>query len=398
MKKRARILSTIIILIIIILIPFLSLNLTGFSVQEPQKQIQFYFYDEATNCPLNGYVFTNNKPIGKSENGIFILEYNNYITNFKDNQDISIFGELGDCFENSELYFNKYWTLPEIKEYNFLGDSLFNFKTNINPNNPTKKELQGFIQAKKVNKELENININTNSNTLNDLSKINTYLNNQITYKDDWAFEKETNYWQTPKETLEIQKGDCEDFSTTLLSLFLTYNNKLNCYNIVFSSHVTTFCHFNDYYAYYDQGKTKLIKEIPNHNQKTKSRLEQLNQDYFEHYELNLTEAIPHYAFNDQEFIEFKTNQDFIEWQYNLKNTKTQSNLFKDIEDKITQNTENLPDTNLKDGELRTQTIALPSSKQFPLFIFLLSITLIIIIFAIIIINKKRKKRYIHQN
>ena len=100
MKKRARILLPLSIIIILILIPFISLKFTGFLVQEPQKQVQFYFYDELTNCPLNGYIFSNNKPIGKSENGFFNLTYNNYVTNFQDNKDISIFGKLGNCFEN----------------------------------------------------------------------------------------------------------------------------------------------------------------------------------------------------------------------------------------------------------------------------------------------------------
>ena len=392
MKKTTIILTLItLISIIIILHSFTPSKLTGNIIKEQEKQIQFYFYDELTNCSLNGYIFINDKPLGKSYNGYFNLTYANYITNFQNNHEISIFGELGNCFKNSNLFFNKHYILPKIEKYNFLGDSIFNFATKINSNNPAKKELQSFIQPKKVILELNNININ--KNTLESLSEINQYLNNKIEYVKDWEFEKPINHWQTPLETLEKEQGDCEDFSTTLLSLFLTYNNSLNCYNLVFTTHITTFCYIEDYYIYYDQKKTELKKQIKNkiNPEKTKAELSQLKKDYFEYYGINgNNETKIHYAFNDHEYIEFKNENEFVNWQYNLKNIKTKINLFPDIEKQLIENLKNLPEINLENGELRTQTISLPNSKNFPYFIiFIISVFLIILFWVLI---KKIKK------
>jgi len=387
MEKRARILIPIMIFFLIILVPLISLKFTGFLVKEPQKQIQFHFYDETNNCPLDGYIFIGEKPIGKSENGYFDLTYNNYIMNIENsNQEVSIFGKLGNCFTNPDLFFDKYWTIPKIEEYHFLGESVFNFKTKINSNNPTKRELQGFIQPEKVSSELDNLNLKDKT-TSQALSEINNYLNNQITYTIDWDFNKETNYWQVPSETINLKTGDCEDYSTTLLSLFTAYNNQLNCYNIVFTSHVTTFCYIEDYYAYYDQEKTQLIKKILN-NQKTKQQLEDLNNDYFKYYGINKTKSQPHYAFNDKEFIEFNGNS-LVDWQFQIKNTKQQSDLFLNIENKIIQNIENLSDINLETGELKTATISLPNSKSFPTMIVLA--LAVLLVFLVIIIIKIRK-------
>ena len=83
-----------------------------------------------------------------------------------------------------------------------------------------------------------------------------------ITFGIDYVSESNNeDIWQTPEETLSIKQGDCEDYSTSLLSLFLAYNPALNCYNVVLSSHVTTFCKINDYYIYYDQRRTELKKK-----------------------------------------------------------------------------------------------------------------------------------------
>ena len=394
MRKKAGILISIAIVIILILIPVLiqvSLNFTGFAVKEPEKQVEFHFYDELTNCPLNGYIFVNEKPIGKSEDGYFDLTYANYIENVKNKEEISIFGKLGDCFENPDLYFDKYYTLPEIKEYNFLGISTFDFKTNINSNNPTKKELQGFVQPERIRIELNKIN--RNQDKFKVLSEINKYLNNKIEYIVDWEFEKSTNYWQTPPETLDIQTGDCEDFSTTLLSLFLAHDSSLNCYNLVFTSHVTTFCHIEDYYIYYDQKRTELKKEITKLSNplETQSKLSKLKQDYFDYYGINgNNETKIHYAYNDNEYVEFKDETHFINWQYNLANIKTKINLFPDIEQQVIQNQKNLQEINLEEGELKTQTISLPASKNFSFLIYGIISIILILIIMIFLIKKLR--------
>lgn len=399
-KKRKLILRWLLIVLIILILIFLRLKFTGYLIKEQKKQVEFYFYDELTNCSLDGYVFIGNKLIGRSVNGIFNLTYENYQENFNNinNQQISLFGKLGNCFnQNSDLFFDKYWESFEIKDYYFSGESVFNFKTEATPHNPTKRELSGFIQSEKVMPELNNINLN--QNTLNDLSTINKYLNDKITYVEDWEFNKGS-YWQTPKETLVLEQGDCEDYSTALLSLFLTYNSSLNCYNVVFTSHVTTFCYIEDYYIYYDQEKTELRKQINNKDnaEETKNQLKKLEQDYFKHYGINTnneTETRAHYAFNNNQFTEFNDENDFINWQYNLENTKKEFDLFEDLENQTSKVQQQSP---LEELASEKPSIALatekPTLKGFFIgnYVLLISAGIIIILLIIILIRINSEK------
>jgi len=390
MRKKRKI--TILILWIILIIFSLSFilpKLIGYLVKAPLKQVQFYFYDEA-GCPLDGYVFSGNKVIGKTQDGYFNLSYENYKANFNSQENISLFGRLGSCF-NSDLLFDKYWEGFEIREYYFSGESLFNFKTKVDSHNPAKRELIGFVQAGKVNPELNKININ-GENTLYDLSKINQYLNDKISYAKDWGFGNETNYWQTPLETLELGEGDCEDFSVTLLSLFLAYNSSLNCYNIIFSSHVTTFCKIEDYYAYYDQEKTELKKQIYK-NAETKIELKKLEQDYFEHYGISDSE-MAYYAFNDNELMEFKSDVDFINWQYSL-DKRAEFDLFGKLEQELSSIKFN-ETKQTEEAELRTEpAIELRTLRGFfeenSTMLIILGIILIFLVVILIKINFKKR-------
>ncbi len=401
-KKVGILIKFIIILIILIILSFLiSIKFTGNLIKEQKNQVQFYFYDELTNCSLEGYIFSGEKLIGKSKKGIFNLTYENYKDNFQNKKQISIFGKLGNCFnKNSDLFFDKYWESFEIKEYYFSGESIFNFKTKINPHNPAKKEFIGFINPFKIESELSKINLK--SNILDDLSKINKYLNENIDYIKDWDFNKENNYWQTPSQTLSLQQGDCEDYSTTLLSLFFAYNSSLNCYNLIFSSHVTTFCYINNYYIYYDQGKTELKKQINNivNPEETKFQLEKLKQDYFKYYGINnsnKTETKAYYAFNDNQYIKFSDEDNFINWQYNLETQKQESNIFESLEQETKTIQEKYPAT--YKVELATQQVLAtkkPTIKGFITENFLMFISflfiLIILLIVLIKINKKPQK------
>lgn len=401
MGEKLRLFITIAIASIIILIFLIPLKLTAYSDSERKKQVQFYFYDEQINCSLNGYVFVGNELIGKTENGYFNLSYENYENNFKNQENISLFGSLKECF-NLDLFFDKYWENFEIQDYYFFGESVFIFKTKINPTNPSKRELLGFIQPGKLESELSSINLN--QEILKDLSEINNYANNKISYVKDWDFNKETNYWQTPFQTLNLRQGDCEDYSTTLLSLFLAYNSSLNCYNIILSSHVTTFCYISNYYVYYDQGKTELKKQINKINvEETKSLLKKLNQDYFGHYAIIENESKAYYAFNDNQYIEFSDEDDFIDWQYSLENKKQEFGIFEGLEKKVieiqeNENQEKYPAENI--AELATQQ---PSTKEnlateksaakefiaenFLMFILLLIIFIVLLIIILIKVN-----------
>jgi hypothetical protein len=56
------------------------------------------------------------------------------------------------------------------------------------------------------------IEIKTKQAELNQLTKLNVYIYENITYKPD-GLSKDDNYWQLPLETEELETGDCEDFA-----------------------------------------------------------------------------------------------------------------------------------------------------------------------------------------
>ena len=302
----------------------------SYVVKSPPKQVRLYFFDE-NNCSLEGYLFVDNKLVGRTEKGFFNLSYEYYEKHFKGSREISLFGKLGECYEE-ELFFDKYWKSFEIEEEYFSGSSLFNFKASLNPHNPSRRELIGFVKPSDVSRELNKIKLSGVDN-LEDLSSINNYLNERIEYVDDWEFNDAENYWQSPPETLILGRGDCEDYSTLLLSLFLSYNSSLNCYNLIFPSHVTTMCQVGNYYVYYDQEKTELRKRITGVNVETKPKLRALKREYLEHYGIEGDERV-YYAFNENSFIEFLTDEDFISWQSSLP-TKSSGTIFNRLENEL---------------------------------------------------------------
>jgi len=409
-KKQIDLLIIILIIIVlVILLFFINSIMTGNAIK--QETVHFYFYDEITNCTLNGYLFIGDKLIGKSMNGNFNLTLEDY-RGFENNsnENLSLFGKLGDCFkENKDMLFDKSWEMPKITDDLFYGESAFNFKTNIDIHAPRNREPMGFIQPDKIKPYLESIELK--NNILTDPSSINSYLSTKIQYLNN----SKAAYWQLPEETLLTNKGVCNDYSTTLLSLFLAYNPSLKCYNIILKDHVTTFCSIDKTYIYYDQQDKEVKKEITNiyNSSEIKSELTALNKEYLDYYGLEKTE-IAKIAFNDKEYIEFNTNQDFIDWQYSLFNKDTKTNILSELETKnnnnnnnnnnnIQNNNENSQEINSTpeleypiQSELGSQKPApaeLPTIKGFfqqnSLLIFPLFIILIILIIILIRVNRK---------
>jgi hypothetical protein len=376
-KKVIMIILTTLIVIVLFSPLFLFPEILGFIIKEQKNQVQFYFHDQ-NECLLDGYVFVGDRLVGKAERGYFNLAYYNYIENFNVGENLSLFGTLGGCF-SEDLFFDKYWKIPAIEKYYFEGESVFEFGAEINAHNPTKRELMGFVQAGEVSSELEEIE--TSGVVLTDLSSINQHLNEKINYVKDWDFNKE-NYWQTPLETLTLEQGDCEDYSSTLLSLFLAYDNSLNCYNIIFSSHVTTFCKIGNYYAYFDQEKTELKKEITNRNE-LKNELMKLKNDYFEHYGIENERA--HYAFNDNTFVEFNEGEELIDWQYTL-GEKEREKVFDRLEREVREVQKIYPIESLELAA--NQTSELPTLSGFfkDNFIMLIALASVFIILIVVLI------------
>src|SRR3989338_3728718 len=397
MKKEILFASVVFFLGLLIFF-IIEFQITGYVVKEQKKQVQFYFHEEVTKCPLDGYLFIGNKLIGKTERGFFNLTFENYRENFNDSElNVTVFGKLGECFK-SNLFFEKSWKNPKIEDFYFEGESVFNFKTKIDSHNPSRKELIGFVQPENSINELANINLKK-LNVFDDLSEINNYLNKKINYTKDWGFFKES-YWQTPEETFERKKGDCEDFSTALLSLFLAYKPSLKCYNVIFLSHVTTFCYINENYIYYDQGKTELKKQASDKDssEKVKEMLERLEKEYMEDYGINDSEEKAYFAFNNNEFIRFNNKEDFINWQYSLMNQESQENIFKKLEKnymELKNQKENETAQEIEEISLATEkpeAVLLASKVSGNYLLLIISIISLSALFILIFMTVNRKK------
>jgi predicted transglutaminase-like cysteine proteinase len=63
-----------------------------------------------------------------------------------------------------------------------------------------------------LEEEREKIN-NLRFARLESPSAISQWLKTNIKYKSDWSVHHEEEYWQSPKETLVLKTGDCEDFA-----------------------------------------------------------------------------------------------------------------------------------------------------------------------------------------
>jgi hypothetical protein len=276
------------------------------------------------------------------------------------------------------LFFYKRWVIS-LKRDHFYDSIIFILKTTFSPNNPSKIELPGFIQPNNINPILNEIPMKR-EDTIEDLSIIRSYLDKRTNYTKDITLDNQTNYWQTPLQTLERKTGDCEDFSTLLLSLFLAYNSSLPCYNLVLDSHVTTFCNINDLYIYYDQNNVELKREI---NQNPNEELIKLRDDFLDFYEINLSDASALYAFRNNDFIEFENNEALINWQISLKN-KDPSNQSLDIE-KILLENKNILKDNIETSVLRTQR---PEEFNWTFIIISVFVLLVLIILVFVLLKR----------
>lgn len=80
-----------------------------------------------------------------------------------------------------------------------------------------KAELTKMIEKcrnriSELEEERERIN-NLRFARLESSSAISQWLKANIKYKTDWSVHHEKDYWQSPKETLVLKTGDCEDFA-----------------------------------------------------------------------------------------------------------------------------------------------------------------------------------------
>lgn len=299
-----------------------------FIVYEEQlkiKTMNFLFYDNKTNCKLNGKVYVDDFFIGDTQEGAFLLTEKEYNQKFKINSTIHIFGRTDFCFEkDANLPFAGYWSIHDLK-YFFDNNETLEFDMDLDPRWPKYYvEIQDFVRPEETRSYLEdNLKKYFKNNTWEDLDVIANYM--RISYISDQNRFKKSEYWQTPAEVLRIKMGDCEDWAITTLSLMREYNNSVNCYNILWPTHLSILCYKNNHFAIYDQGRTKFSTalEIKNINdsgvmQDNKIAIRKMRNDYFDWYGLNPNERRMYALFNENELITFEKDEDFVNWAINL--------------------------------------------------------------------------------
>jgi len=331
MKKREKIMKHIIagaflLIFLCWIILFLNNQVTGKAVsleaEEQGKTISLYFYDNKTDCPLEGELYVNKNLLGMIKNGLLTLTKDKYKAEFKENSIITLSGVTSGCFnENKNLPFQKEWYIKN------LGNSpspTLSFETELNPRQPSYiKEMQGFIRPSEVKLYLiNNLQKYFKNDTRKDLDRIAEY---NIRYREDSLLFKNAEYWQTPNETLNKGHGDCEDWAIAVLSLIKAYNSSLKCYNILWPTHLSIFCYIEGSYIIYDQDRTKTSTSLsnnPNNDfvilQENKIKMRKMLNNYFDKYGLKPKERKIKALFNEKEIITFNDNEEFVDWAIRL--------------------------------------------------------------------------------
>jgi len=285
-----------------------------------QKSIELYFYDNKTNCSLDGNIYSGGTFIGNSKDGKFILFEEDYLNKFEQNSIFYIIGRTGYCFgEDNNLPFYRGWTFVDW-DYLFTYEENETFTLELTPRQPRYyEEMQGFIRPDEVKEKLSSINTNPNKTLYENIKKI--FWDFHMAYISDFHRFGKREYWQTPAETIKNKNGDCEDWTVTVLSLLRAYDPSLNCYMALWDTHTNIICQINRTFIIYDQDhitKTVVLDPNPNNEyiitQENKIALRSMRNSYFDDYGISADERMLSALFNEKELIIFEERNDFIDW------------------------------------------------------------------------------------
>jgi hypothetical protein len=293
------------------------------------KEINLIFYDNKTNCKLNGEIYVDDFFLGESKEGIFTLTEEVYNQKFNQDSLIYIFGRTDFCFGTEDnLPFVDYWTINNLQQSLDNEEESVFFESNLDPRWPSYYwEKQNFIRPEEVREYLEeNLRKSLKNNTWEDIDKIVDSM--KISYISDWNQFQKSEYWQIPAEVLRARAGDCEDWAVTTLSLIRAYNDSVKCYNVLWPTHVSIFCYENNRFVIYDQDKTKFTTVLTKNSdefvvqQENKIALRKMRNDYFNWYGLSPNQRKMDAIFNEKELIIFEEDEDFIKWAIEIINEK----------------------------------------------------------------------------
>lgn len=309
--------------ILIILLSFLFMadfsleeNLTENNSLEISKGPSLYFYDNKTNCSLNGKIYSGGTFIGEVKNGGIKLNSTDY-GKINPSEDFSIFGITDYCFgKNANLPFYRAWTFIDW-DYLFASGGTETFEIELNPRQPVfPQEIQGFIRPNETKERLSNMRLDEEDSVFDNMDYIIDNL--RINWVSDFGRFGEMEYWQTPND-LKINKnvGDCEDWAVYAVSILAAYEPSLDCYLALWNTHANVLCSINGIFIIYDQEDIREAIAIDEDNtiQDKKIKLRTWRNNYFDNYGISPNDAILIYLINQKEIIGFENGrEDFIEW------------------------------------------------------------------------------------
>ncbi|MEM5798892.1 MAG: hypothetical protein QXP39_02490 [Candidatus Aenigmatarchaeota archaeon] len=294
--------------------------------KEPFIVFNFKFKNET--CLLNGEIYLNDIFLGETYEG----RYNLTLTKFEqfknksgDTQIVCIQGRYPSCFsEYKGWYFKVCWFVNITKsdfEINLLPVL---FEAEITPRWPSYcYEYRNFVKPEnildKINEWKEigvlNKDIKSNIEFLWSKSSLN------VIYSKDFWISGDADWWKLPNETWN-DVGDCEDWSNLLISLIKAYNSSAKCYAIALIDHITTVCKFDEEYPieyiFYDQKKFFIRETRSYYDYDVKFKLHNWLNTYFNQYGIYSKFRNVTCAYDNDEYFEFRNNDEFLEWLMNL--------------------------------------------------------------------------------
>lgn len=287
---------------------------------EMPKEAILYFYDNKTNCSLDGDVYLDNNLIGKTDKGILTLSEGNFSLDSYTNYTVMIKGLTSECFGNNKnLPFMRIWDAPDFSNY-FGFNETIPFETELTPRQPMYyEEVMGFIRPEEAQTELRNMNLKIEDNPLKNADNIFGHF--YMSYISDNSQFNSYEYWQTPAESIRNKGGDCEDWAVRFVSLLRAFNSSTNCYIAMWDTHANVLCRFDKIFKIYDQEKTTASADIKSNpskdyvlDQENKAEIRGLLSDYFGKYGLSANERKLYALVNDKELIEFNNTEQFVNW------------------------------------------------------------------------------------
>lgn len=278
-----------------------------------KKEVYFTFIDEEYGCELDGEFLFNDNRVGPIKDSNFTFTVEQFKAYRADEDRFCVNGVFSNCDYDGWRIDTNCWTII-LNESSFDGSS---GKLGIRflPRNPYNFAMTNFVRPDDVKWYLDTIGFEGGlSDIEDDIDRIHRRMSSKSYIYDVVTFGKD--HWRLPNETLGTLQVDCEDWSTTFLSLLKAYEPSLKCYNMLAPGHLTTVCKIKDKYYIFDQKEIKISTVISPGDSlydRKRSARSWLNS-YFRDYGFKAKYKSILAVFDEKDYIAFNDTNEFIEW------------------------------------------------------------------------------------